>query len=86
MLCSQMFFKEQLLVICVGITWGASLKMQVNRTCGINMAGKDTKPNNLCFKLVYVQPVLENIALVQSFIRLLTPQFNIPDKWPLAYY
>lgn len=35
-----MFFEEWLLVICVRITWGASLKMQFNGTYGINILGE----------------------------------------------
>lgn len=77
------------LVICVGITWGASLKMKINRISEINTAGGSMRPNNLCFKIalqmILYATVLENIALMQPLIGLLSPLFNIPDKWSLAY-
>ena len=46
-----MFFKEWLLVICVGITWSASFKMQINSIYGINVVEGSVRPNHLCFNI-----------------------------------
>lgn len=35
--------------------------------------------------MILYATVLENIALMQPLIGLLSPLFNIPDKWSLAY-
>lgn len=76
-----MFLKEWLLVICPGTTWGASLKMCINGTCGINMRQGGMRPNSLSFKLA-LQVILYATSVGKHWSS--APLFSIPDKWPLA--